>query len=393
MMRRLMLVTACAAGLVLGAGPAFAQAIPTPILPTPPTQGNVAPVPTPQTGLPTPGLLPPPIVGPVPALTPSSAPTPAPSNLPVPLNVPHPEIGNGSVKPPTIPGVNDPGPPPNNDAAVCTASWYNFYGKAVCSMVNQAHKDTASTLKLMGITLKIPDITNNAEFQTMYSMVWPVADGLLALLFVYGCVLVIAGEWTYFEAKQLVPRLALASAGANLTIPILSYMIKTSNSIVNGILTVSPSSLQPNGSPETQGTAFFVLGVFLLFVALASLIINLVAWAVLGIGAGFGGLANVFYVTEKTDDVARHWWRLVFWLCLSPVLQAFCLVLLVQVFLNSSDFNSNGVFFDTAQRAAVLLVYFAVPLICLKKALSGKKMGKVIKAAYVARKLVTGGLT
>lgn len=382
----------CVAGLVLCAGPAFAQAIPTPILPSPPPQGNIVVVPTPAVGLPTPSL-PPPIFGPTQAPTPvPPAPTPAAGNLPVPLNVPNPQIGPGTSKPPTIPGVNDPGPPPNNDAAVCTAAWYDIPGKAICSMVAQAHRDTASTLKSLRKVLQIPDITANLEFQLIYGYVWPVVDGLILLMFVYGCVLVVGNEWTGFEAKQLAVRTTLALAGVSFIIPVLGGAIRMSNSVVAAILTVDPAALQPNGDAYTQGVAFAVLGVFIMLVAVALLIVNLINWSVLGLGAGFGGLCNAMMVTDQTDEAARQWWRMVFWLCLSPILQAFALVLLVQVFLNSSSAAPRDLLFDLTQRIGAFLVVLVIPLYCLKKAASGHKATKAVKTAYIVRKIATGGI-
>jgi hypothetical protein len=390
-MKRRTVFLSCVAGLVLTAGPALAQAIPTPILPTPTTAGNVAPVPTPVTGIPTPGGLPPAIPGPVPALTPSQAPTPPPGNIPIPLDVPHPEIGPGSGPVPTIPGVVDHSKDPVVGSVLCEASWYDLYGKAVCSMVNQSQKDTASSLKMLRKVLHIPDITGNSEFISIYESLTLVVDALLLGITVYAAILIIFGEWTYAEAKQLAPRLLVAVAGANLTVPILHRMIMQTNAIVGALLTVDPSSLQPGGDPTSQGIAFVVLGIFMLVIVVLLVIENLMAWSVLGVGAGFGGVANCFFVTEKTEQVARHWWRMVFWLCMSPILQAFVLVLTVQVFLNSSP-EASGFLFDNALRMGVLLILFSIPLICIKLAMSGKGPGKVIKLAYLARKLVTKGI-
>lgn len=386
-------IAGCVAGLVLCAGPAFAQAIPTPILPSPTPQGNIVVVPTPGPALPAPSL-PPAVFGPTQAQTPGPpAPTPAPGNLPVPLNVPNPQIGNGSIKPPTVPGVIDPGPPPNNDSAVCTASWYDLPGKAVCSMVKQAHKDTASSLKNLRRVLQIPDITANPEFQMIYGYVWPVVDGLIFLMFVYGCCLVLANEWSGFEARQLAVRTVLALAGANFIIPVLGGAIRASNSIVAAILTVDPVALQPNGDPTTQGIAFAVLGVFLMLIALALLILNLINWSVLGVGAGFGGLCNAFMITDQTDEAAKQWWRMVFWMCASPVIQAFALVLLTQVFLNSSNLSGNGLLFDLTQRIAAFLVLLVIPLVCLRKATSGHREGtSLLRKLVMIRKLATKGI-
>lgn len=390
-MKRRAIFLSCVAGLVFTAGPALAQGIPTPILPTPTPAGNVAPVPTPATGIPTPPGLPPAIPGPVPVGTPTTPPSQAPSNIPIPLNVPHPEIGPGGAPVPTIPGVVDHSKDPVAGSVLCEASWYDLYGKAVCSMVNQSQKDTASSLKMLRKVLHIPDITGNSEFIAIYETLTLVVDALLLAITVYAGILIIFGEWTYAEAKQLAPRLLVAVAGAHLTVPILHRAIMQTNAIAGALLTVDPSSLQPGGDPTTQGIAFVVLGVFMLIIVLLLVIENIMGWSVLGVGAGFGGLANCFFVTEKTEQIARHWWRMVFWLCLSPILQAFVLVLTVQVFLNSSP-EASGFLYDNALRFGVLLILFSIPLVCIKKAMSGKGPGKVIKFAYLARKLVTKGI-
>ena len=55
--------------------------------------------------------------------------------------------------------------------------------------------------------------------------------------------MVVAGDWTYLEAKELAPRALIAAIGVNLSLFLLGQGIVISNELVKGFLQVDPNSL------------------------------------------------------------------------------------------------------------------------------------------------------
>jgi hypothetical protein len=208
----------------------------------------------------------------------------------------------------------------------------------------------------------------------------------LALLLVIGAVMVMWGEWTYFEGKQLLGRVLIAGILANLALPALGRIIQMSNSLVNVTLTTSPSSLNTGYSAGTQSIALVVINVFMVVITIFLLIMNLFDWSVLGVAGMFGCLASVTIANPKTEEMGRRWWKLVFLLALSPILQALVVKITVEVFLNASDMGRN-IFFDLSMRAGCLLVLAAIPVICLKRAVfHGGGSALYMRAAFMIRK-------
>jgi hypothetical protein len=159
--------------------------------------------------------------------------------------------------------------------------------------------------------------------------------------------MVIAGDWTYLEAKELAPRALLAGLSVNLSLLLLGQGIAISNELVKGFLQVDPNSLSAMADKLVQspGLAPIVLALLLLgalFLLFANLI-RIVILVLLGIGAP---IMQVFGVLPQTDGVARGWWRAAAACLIAPAVQALLLTVGFKVF-----FSDGGTALGAAAQA------------------------------------------
>lgn len=356
------------AGLVLMAGPARAQAQPSPKA-------------QPSPGIPTP-FLPPAIPGQAPVPTPAPVQVPAPVQT-APPTIPNPNIYDPANNPPTI----GQGP----DQFACTASWWNLYGQAVCATVKGAQSGMSGILSDLATTLHIPDPTTTAEFDRIFNLFRGVADAILLLLVVVGGIKTIAHEWTSEDLRSLLPRLFVAIAAVNFAVPALQLFIHTSNTLVSSILTVKPSDLVVHVAQPglDQDLGLVILLVIILVVVVLLLVLNLLSWSLIGIGSVYGATVSALLVLEETAEISKRWWRGLAWLSLSPVLQAITLLVMVNNFITTSA-GASGLVYDVAMRLGAFIVLLIIPIVCLKKALGTIRPSKGIAMAYTIRKLTMG---
>jgi hypothetical protein len=205
-------------------------------------------------------------------------------------------------------------------------------------------KTISNALKSAEVAFQTPDVSTQPRIREIWQSLLIVSDSLLLLLLVVGAIMVVAGDWTYLEAKELAPRAFLAALGVNLSLLLLGWGIGISNDLVKGFLQVDPNSLSVTTDRLVQsGTIAPIVLALLLVGALFLLLSNLVRVVVvvlLGIG---GPIMQVFGILPQTDGVARGWWRAAAACLVAPAVQALLLTVGVKVF-----FSDGGTALGTA---------------------------------------------
>jgi hypothetical protein len=229
---------------------------------------------------------------------------------------------------------------------------------------SSAKKTITSALKASEAALQTPDVSVQPRVREIWQNLLIVSDSLLVLLFVVGAIMVIAGNWTYLEAKTLLPRALFAALAVNLSLLLLGQGIGISNDLVRGFLQVDPNSLSTttdrllhSGSVAPLVVALLLVGA--LFLLIASLI-RVVLVILLGIA---GPILQVFGVLPQTDNFARAWWRAAAACLVAPAAQALLLTIGVKVLF--PDHSALGVGGAAGSASLVDLILVVVIIILM----------------------------
>jgi hypothetical protein len=212
---------------------------------------------------------------------------------------------------------------------------------------SSAKKTIANALQSAEVAFQTPDVSTQPRVREIWQSLLIVSDSLLLLLLVIGAIMVVAGDWSYLEAKELAPRAVIAGIGVNLSLFLLGQGIVISNELVKGFLQVDPNSLSITTDRLVQsGTVAPIVLSLLLVGALFLLLSNLIRVVIvvlLGIG---GPIMQVFGVLPQTDGVARGWWRATAACLIAPAVQALLLTIGVKIF-----FSDGGTALGAAAQA------------------------------------------
>jgi hypothetical protein len=196
---------------------------------------------------------------------------------------------------------------------------------------NPFRSDSEKTLKTAldasEASFLTPSLDSEPRVAQLWQLLLEIADSVLLLLVVIGAVMVVAGDWTYLEAKALAPRVVVAGVVMNLSLVIIGLGISWSNDLVKGFSSFGDSSLSPAVDHVVSSVrtpiVLALLLIAVLFLLLANLI-RLVVMLVLAVGAP---LMNVFGVLPATDGIARAWWRAMAACLIAPAVESLLLVL------------------------------------------------------------------
>ena len=243
---------------------------------------------------------------------------------------------------------------------------------------SSAKKTIASALQSAEVAFQTPDVSTQPRIREIWQSLLIVSDSLLLLLLVIGAIMVVAGDWTYLEAKELAPRALIAALGVNLSLLLLGQGIVISNELVKGFLQVDPNSLSITTDRLVQsGTVAPIVLSLLLVGALFLLLSNLIRVVIvvlLGIG---GPIMQVFGVLPQTDNVARGWWRATAACLIAPAVQALLLTIGVKVFFSDGGTSlgaaaqahaGSGTLVDVVLVLVIITLMAWIPLWMLKTA-------------------------
>ena len=192
-----------------------------------------------------------------------------------------------------------------------------------------------SMLQAAEAAFMTPNVTQLDRVKELWGVLATIGNSLLLLLVVVGAVMVVAGDWSYLEAKELAPRLLLAGIGMNLSLLVLAEAIGASNLVVRGMLAIQPDSLSVSAERLLQAANPVVL-VLLLAGALLLVVTNLLRVLVVIFLAVSAPLLHAFGVLPATEGVALGWWRAVGVVLSAPCIQALLLVIGVWIFVSGS---------------------------------------------------------
>jgi hypothetical protein len=192
-----------------------------------------------------------------------------------------------------------------------------------------------SSLQAAEAAFMTPDVTQLDRVKELWGVLATIGNSLLLLLVVVGAVMVVAGDWSYLEAKDLAPRLLLAGIGMNLSLLVLAEAIGASNLVVRGMLAIQPDSLSVSAERMLQAANPVVL-VLLLAGALLLVVTNLLRLLVVIFLAVAAPLLHAFGVLPATEGVALGWWRAAAVVLIAPCIQALLLVIGVWIFVSGS---------------------------------------------------------
>ena len=243
---------------------------------------------------------------------------------------------------------------------------------------SSAKKTIAGALQESQAAFLTPDVSTQSRVHELWVSMLVLADSLLLLLLVVGGVMIIAGDWTYVEAKELAPRALVAALGANLSLFMLGYGIGISNELVHGFLQVDPNSLSITaerliGSAVVSPLIIALLLVGALFLLISNLV-RIIVVILLGVG---GPLLQVFGVLPQTDGLARGWWRAMGAVLLGPAVQALLLTIGFKIFFSgdqsalgiASAHPGSGSMTDLIVVVVIILLMAWIPLWMLRAAI------------------------
>ena len=242
-------------------------------------------------------------------------------------------------------------------------------------------KGQATLKQIIGASeasLLTPPVQDNARVVQIWQLLVEIGDSILLLLIIVGAVMVIAGDWTYLEAKALAPRIIISGVALNLSLVVAGQAINLSNAAVQGFLSVGNLSTNGHGLDAFQKVSAPVLLALLLLAGLALLLTNLIRLVIVLVITVGGPLCNVFGVLPATDGIATGWWRALAACLIAPAVQALLLVIGVWIALApASPFQAafggqawSGLV-DAVMVVAIVVLMAISPLWMLKKALGG----------------------
>jgi hypothetical protein len=223
-------------------------------------------------------------------------------------------------------------------------------------VTNPFKVETRATMKVVldaaQAAFLTPPLTKEPRVQELWQLLLEIADSLLLLLIVVGAAMVVAGDFTYLEAKTLAPRVIVAGVAMNLSLVIVGQAISWSNALVNGFLSLGQSSLGPAINRVAGEAAAPILLALLLIALLLLLLANLIRLVVILVVTVGAPLLHVFGVLPATDGIARMWWRALAACLIAPVVQA--LLLVIGVWVTSSAGSPFQVVFDNPAWASLV---------------------------------------
>lgn len=244
----------------------------------------------------------------------------------------------------------------------------------------------ASALKpvfdLLGRTVfSTPVLNDHARVRDLWRFSLGVADALLLIMVLAGAGMVTlnGGISVQLTAKELIPRVLLAAAVANLSLLLLGVAISLSNALARGMLGSIDADAVAKKMTETLFGGGF-LNPFYAILALALVVLGLlvvVAYvlriAILVVLASAAPLMLIAHALPQSENWARLWWRAVIASLVAPVAQALLLSIAFRIFLSGDGLLglSGGGLVDLLVIGCILYLLFKIPYWALNAALGG----------------------
>lgn len=235
---------------------------------------------------------------------------------------------------------------------------------------------------LMGRTVfSTPTIAEDRRIRDLWGFSLGIADATLLMFLLAGAAVITAtgGAEVNLSAKELLPRVLVAGASANLSLLVLRELTDLSNALSRGILGAIDQEAVGRRFAESlfSGSMMnpFLALLTLVVVVLGVLVIvtYVIRIAVLVVFAAAAPLLLVTHCLPQTDAWARTWWRVTIALLAVPVAQSFLVTAAFRVFLADGGILglSTGSLINLLVLGSILYLLFKIPVWALNAALGG----------------------
>jgi hypothetical protein len=221
------------------------------------------------------------------------------------------------------------------------------------SVLNRLTSATQATLNwvlglLSGTVFSSPDVTVLPQVGYMSGRAQLVANACMVLVVTVVGFLAMthSGEKDRYQLKDLLPRMVVGFAAANMATPIIRVMIIGGNAVTDALAGGSVSSQDSFAQIKriilgaTTDPAYFVVAAVMQLLVTWMLIMLVITWlgraAVLLVAAATAPLALMGHALPQTDLLARVWWRSVLSCLAIQILQAVTLRMAVATLLSSA---------------------------------------------------------
>ena len=243
--------------------------------------------------------------------------------------------------------------------------------------------------------LTTPTVADMPRVSAMWNMSWDILLASYALLIVLAGAIVMGFETvqTRYGLREITPRIVIGFLAGALSMVIAGIGIDTANGLSRAVLTTgfdSPGTGGSGGDPagglakvisqsldgDNASVFVLVLALFLVVAVAAILLTWVVRVSITVLLLAAAPIALMFHALPQTEHIARWWWR-TFTACLAiQVVQAFTLVIGLQVLLDPD--GGTGVFDTDSDGLITVLVVLVLCYLLVKIPiwlLSGSRIG------------------
>lgn len=232
-----------------------------------------------------------------------------------------------------------------------------------------------------------PSLLENAAIVKFWLIMVGIVDTLFVVVVaLMGLQFMSASTFGFeeIEFKHLLPRIGLAFLGANVSLFLADYLIKASNALVSGVISVTGGlnhawiSNAVTLSNVTNGTAPFIILIFLLIFLIVSIVLLLMYISrliIISLGAVLAPFIFLLWAMPKTADFAEMAVRGYF----VSVFMIFIHVVTIQLagsFLSLPEQTNNSLI-SIAVAIGLLLTLLKIPSFLMQLMLFSRGIGSV----------------
>lgn len=232
-----------------------------------------------------------------------------------------------------------------------------------------------------------PSLLDNSSIVKFWLIMLGITDSLFVLVVaLLGLQFMSASTFGFeeIEFKHLLPRIGVAFLGANVSLFLADYAIKASNALVSGVLSATGGlnhawiSNAVTVSSITNGTAPFIILIFLLIFLIVSIVLLLMyisRFIVISLGAVLSPFIFLLWTLPKTADFAEMAVKGYF----VSVFMIFVHVVTIQLagtFLTLPEQTNNSII-SVAVAIGLLLTLLKIPSFMMQLILFSRSVGAV----------------
>jgi len=279
-----------------------------------------------------------------------------------------------------------PSPPSADQTASPEPSPFDIGGRMRSAISGRFSDLVASALEpvfdLLGRTVfSTPPLSDHPRIRDLWRFSLGVADALLLIMVLAGAgmVTVNGGIGVQLTAKELIPRVLLAAAVANLSLLLLGVAISFSNALARGMLgSIDADAVAKKMTETLFGGGFInpfyaILALALVVLGLLVVVAYVLRIAILVVLASAAPLMLIGHALPQSENWARLWWRAITASLVAPVAQALLLSMAFRIFLSDDGLLGlgGGGVIDLLVIGCILYLLFKIPFWALNAALGG----------------------